>query len=167
MLRGVQEESIEKGETIQADWEPWSEREAWLKEEAEARGDESHPESDYDIGERQAADYERAKQMAEKRKEKERQKERDRKKDTSREPALSFNPNKTGAGTGTGGSNRYWNDSDRKPWARTIGQNERDQREEQDKRERAILPAKETRRVGPSPSRRSTSPLRNEKKKKQ
>ena len=126
MLRGVQGESIDKGETIQEDWEPWSEREARLKEEAEARGDKFYSESDYDIGERQAADYERAKQMAEKRKEKERQKERERKKDTSREPSLSFNPNRTGAGTGTGGSNKYWNDSDRKPWARTIEQNGRE-----------------------------------------
>ena len=96
MLRGVREESIDKGETIHEDWEPWSGREARLKAEAEARGDEFHPESDYDIGERQAADYERAKQKAEMRKEKERKKERDRKKDASREPSLSFNPNKTG-----------------------------------------------------------------------
>ena len=129
-LRGTQEESIYKGETIHEDWEPWSEREARLKEEAEARGEEFHPESDYEIGERQSADYERAKQMAERRKEKERERERERKNDTSREPALSFNPNKTGARTGTG-SNRFWNDQDRKPWARPIEQNER---EEQDKK---------------------------------
>ena len=126
MIRGMQEESIDKGETIEEDWEPWSEREARLKEEAEAKGEEFHPESDYDIGERQAADYERAKQKAAMRKERERNKERGRKKDTSREPALSLNPSKTGAGIGTGGSNRYWNGTDGKLWARTIEQNDRE-----------------------------------------
>ena len=101
-VMGTREESINKGETKAEDREPWAEREAKLKAESEVSGEPFHQENDYEIGERRAADYEREKQMAEKRKGKERAKERERKKDTSREPTLRFNPNRTGAGTSVG-----------------------------------------------------------------
>ena len=59
-IKGFQETSIENGETIQSDWETWSEREGRIKAECEKNDESFGPGNDWNIAERQAADYARA-----------------------------------------------------------------------------------------------------------
>ena len=59
MTKGTQEMSIEKGETIRADWETWSEREGRIQDECERSGEVYRRENDWNITDRQAEDYER------------------------------------------------------------------------------------------------------------
>ena len=67
----TKEESVEKGETIDTDWESWQEREDLIKRECEESGDRFRKEDDYNIVERQADDLRRAQDIANYRKGKE------------------------------------------------------------------------------------------------
>ena len=60
------EESIATGETIREGWETFNEREARLQEECGKNDEKFHPEDDYAMPGRQAGEYSRALQQAEK-----------------------------------------------------------------------------------------------------
>ena len=70
----TQKESVARGETIDADWETWKQREDRLKKECEMRGETFNQESDWDMDGRHADDIRRAHDMAQIRKEKKRKK---------------------------------------------------------------------------------------------
>ena len=67
----IQDESVGKGETIDADWESWQEREDRIRRECEKSGEKFCLEDDWNIGERQAEDLRRAQDVAKYRKAKE------------------------------------------------------------------------------------------------
>ena len=75
--------SIEKGETIQSDWETWEEREGRIKAACEKNDEKFDPANDCNMAERQGGDYARSLENAGKRR-------------TSQypEPAFKHNPGK-------------------------------------------------------------------------
>ena len=68
-LSRLQEESIEKGETIESDWESFADGEDRLRRECEENEEKFYPEDDWAIAERQADDVRRAQDKAKYRKE--------------------------------------------------------------------------------------------------
>ena len=59
-IGGIQEESIEKGETILSGWETFTERENRIQKECGKSGETYRAEDDWSIAERQAEDIRRA-----------------------------------------------------------------------------------------------------------
>ena len=59
-ISGIQEESIEKGETILSDWETFTEREDRIQKECGESGETYRAEDDWSIAERQAEDKRRS-----------------------------------------------------------------------------------------------------------
>ena len=67
-ISGIQEESIEKGETILSDWETFTERGERIQKECAKSGETYHAEDDWSMPERQAEDIRRAQGNAKMRK---------------------------------------------------------------------------------------------------
>ena len=65
-MKGLHETSIDNGEIVRSDWETWSHREGRIRAECEKNDEPFYQEDDWNIAERQAADYARALENAEK-----------------------------------------------------------------------------------------------------